>query len=222
MSAQDAWEQFPAYSFCLALSLPGSYPEWARNFGQDYNEQGELFEALTAESVRGTLTGWVVHPTGWTRTTPTRLAEVVARLASLLGEATGDLAHWTQQKANEAGLDLLCFRPFPDGRVGVPVYMFQCASGADWKKKLKSPDLRVWTKIITFASDPKKAFAMPFALSEKDFTYNTNLVDGLLLDRHRLLSPGLERRDWVPSDLATRLVAWTDPRIQQLPMLTTD
>ena len=218
--AKYDWRKAPAYSFCLVLSLPPAFPNWWTSFGNDYTEQGDLFEALTAESVAASLSGWKVHRTGWTRTAPNKLAAVVRDVAALLGEATGDIKRWTRAKANEAGLDVLCFKPFPDGRVGVPVYLLQCASGADWKSKLKTPDLRIWTKAITFASDPKKAFSMPYALEEGDFTNHCNVVDGLLLDRHRLLAPGQVEEDWLSPDLSARLVGWTEARINTLPKLS--
>jgi hypothetical protein len=216
---RDEWKNFIPYAFCLTLSLPVAFPKWARSFGADFTEQGELFETLTAESVAATMSGWTVHSTGWTRTNPSSLGQVVADVAARLGDATGDLMRWTAAKANEAGLDLLCFRPFPDGRVGVPVYLVQCASGGDWKKKLKTPDLRIWTKAITFASDPKKAFSMPFALDEREFTYNCNIVDGLLLDRHRLMAPGRNDQNWLSEKLSDDIKNWVERRIGSLPLV---
>jgi hypothetical protein len=210
-------QEFSAYAFCLALSLPPFYPEWARAFGANFNAQGELFERLTAESVQASLSGWDVHTTGWSRTNTTNLTAVVKHVAGLLGESTGDIARWSKAKAKEAGLDLLCFRAFPDGRVGVPVYMVQCASGADWMEKLNTPDLNIWTKLISFAAKPKKAFAMPFALDDDDFIYRTAIVNGLLLDRHRLLAPGQAQRDWISAALSNDLVAWVTPRVAALP-----
>jgi hypothetical protein len=214
---KDDWVSFPAYSFCLTLSIAGSYPDWASSFGRDHGEQGALFESLTAESVTLSLHGWTIHPTGWARTKTQRLNRIVVDIAQRLGEATGDLLRWTRDTAKDAGLDLLIYRPFPDGRVGIPVYLFQCASGDGWKHKLKTPDIRIWTKIIPFAADPKKAFAMPFTLSDADFVRHCNVVDGFLLDRQRLLSPGRANRDWLTPNLSSRLNNWTRARVGTLP-----
>jgi len=60
---RSGWRDYPAYSFCLALSLASAYPNWSRT-GADYGKQGRLFEALTAESVKLSLPGWDVHATG--------------------------------------------------------------------------------------------------------------------------------------------------------------
>lgn len=214
------WQEFPAYSFCLMLSLRTAYPTWARSFGQDYTRQGDLFERLTAESVSSSFRDWTVCPTGWTKEHPGQLGKIVVEIAEQLGEPIGTVERWTSARAKEAGLDLLCFRRFPDRRGGLPVFLFQCASGADWKSKLHTPNIRIWTKVITFSSDPKKAFSMPYALDEIEFNRNANIVDGLLLDRHRLLAPGFDNKEWISDVLATDLNAWTSSRVPVLPLTT--
>ena len=222
LERKGAWSDFAPYSFCLTLSLARCFPTWARRFGADYTLQGELFEALTAESVSKSFAGWSVHPTGWTRGHPSKLGEIVEEVASLLGESPGDLRMWASPGAHEQSLDLLCYRAFTDRRVGVPTFLFQCASGRDWEDKLHTPDLRLWTKAIIFAAEPKKAFSVPLALSNDDFRQSCNRVNGLLLDRHRLLAPGERDRDWISEHLSKKLVKWMRPRIKELLKLEED
>ncbi|MBY3158989.1 hypothetical protein HFO56_42720 [Rhizobium laguerreae] len=211
------WQDFAPYAFCLLLSLPRAYPTWWRAFGNDFTAQGQLFEDLTAESVAATFGGWNVHKTGWSVATPNRISSIVGEIADLLGEVTGDVVRWSAAKAKEAGLDMLCFRPFTDGRVGIPVMLFQCASGMDWRNKLHAPEIRVWTKIVTFASEPKKAFAMPFTLEVDDFRNHTNVINGLLMDRDRLLAPGRTQALWTTPALNEQLCRWIEPRLATLP-----
>lgn len=215
--ADGAWQDAAPYAFCLTLSLSKAYPAWAQAFGQDFGPQGKLFEDLTAESVGATFAGWEVHQTGWSATEPNHIAAVVRNVAELIGEVTGEVWRWSAKRAKEAGLDLLCFKPFADNRAGFPVMLFQCASGKDWRTKLHQPEIRTWTKIVTFTVDPQKALAMPFALDRDEFRTHANIVNGLLLDRDRLLGPGQRNRDWVTDDLRDRLRAWLVPRIQALP-----
>lgn len=212
------WKEFAPYSFCLALSLAYSHPQWAAQFGNDFTEQGELFELLSAEAVQKLL-GWEVFRTGWSRSKTTALRGVARDVAERLSEFTGELTRWTKAEGKEAGLDLVSFRPFSDGRPGTPVLLWQCASGRDWSKKLKTPDLRIWGKAIDFTISPNKGFSMPFALDDNDFRYHANIVDGLLLDRGRLLSPGQAKLDWLDPALAQRLNDWVAPRIGELPAL---
>ncbi len=128
-----------------------------------------------AESARKLLPGWQVRPTGWSPNRTCTIRHIAEEVALRLGEALGDVELWADEAAKESGLDLLCYRPFADGRVGVPVYLMQCASGRNWREKLHEPDLRLWTKIVQFASAPKKAFSTPFALSDHDFVRACNL-----------------------------------------------
>jgi hypothetical protein len=211
------WQDVPAYGFCLALSFAGWYPGWAREFGSDYNEQGELFERLVKEAMEHLFPQWVVHQTGWTRTHPSKLAEIVKDVANQLGEAQGDIDYWANSDAHDEGLDLLCYRPFDDGRVGVPTFLMQCASGNNWERKLHTPDIELWSRIVLFAAQPKRAFAMPHALSDKEFRNKCVHVQGLLLDRYRLLSTSRIEANWVSDDLETAIRSWLKPRIEKLP-----
>jgi hypothetical protein len=213
------WEDYAPYAFCLMLSFARSHPAWIRaNFTADYTDQGALFEELTAEAVRCAFPGWRVHATGWTRTRTVQLKSVVADICALLNEAAGDIIRWTKATAKEAGLDLIAYRPFADNNVGVPVYLWQCASGADWQSKRKTPDIRIWVRVITWAVDPRRAMAMPFAISETEVRQSSVVVAGLLMDRHRLLEAGQLNKEWISPPLLGRLVNWLWPRVAVLPL----
>src|SRR5207302_4544547 len=107
------WRGTPAYAFCLILAFAKWYPSWARQFGKDHTAQGELFESLAKESLQKLFSGWVVHATGWRRSQTKKLANVVSEVVKLLSEGAGERLRWTKPSANDAGLDLLLFRPFP-------------------------------------------------------------------------------------------------------------
>lgn len=214
---RNSWEDTPAHSFCVLLSFAKWYSEWASQFGKDYTEQGEIFEELTKESLEVQFGGWQIHLTGWARTRPNKLTSVVEEVANQLGEYKGKIERWSKPTANEAGLDILCYRPFPDGRVGVPVYLLQCASGGDWEGKLHTPRLEIWTRLIEFTARPKKAFATPFAFLDDEFIRNCNLVDGMLIDRYRLLSAARYKENWISKELRSRIIDWAAPRIAKLP-----
>lgn len=216
------WQQVPAHSLCLALSFAEWYPDWARAFGQNYTEQGELFELLTEESLRRSLDHWEIHRTGWTKTSTAKLGKVVGEVAAWLGEPlTGNMKRWKRDTANDAGLDILCFRPMPDRKPGVPLYLLQCASGIPsasyWNLKLRTPDISLWAKLIDFAVNPKRAFATPFAFQEDDFLIHCRSVDGMFFDRYRLLAPARMNPDWLPQEVGDRIVGWITPRIATLP-----
>src|SRR5207244_4461416 len=107
-SPRHRWQAIPGHSFCLALSLAEWLPDWARSFGNNHTEQGELFELFVAEAIQQSLPDWSVHSTGWSRTAARRLPDVIRAMTLWLGEPeTGNRARWTRDTANEAGLDLV-------------------------------------------------------------------------------------------------------------------
>ena len=222
ISSLMSWKEVPAHSFCVLLSLVNNYSgltsQWKKDFGAGYNEQGELFELLTMESLQKHFPDWVVYRTGWSKSSAKRLEEIVDNISIELGETKGDLKLWASQDANEAGLDLLWYRRFADRRVGIPLYLMQCASGENWKRKLHTPEMNVWRKVILFAATPKKAFATPFAIEETEFKRYCSLVDGPLFDRYRLLDHGQPSMLWLSSEVKTRIVDWVQVRSMTIPV----
>jgi len=219
ISRNLTWKRVPAHGFCLLLSLARWYRDWAKQFEEDYLLQGELFEKLISESLSCQFNDWNVFLTGWSRTKTQSLKSIVEDIAAKLGESTGNIGRWSSDRANDAGLDLLMYRPFKDGRVGIPVYLMQCASGSNWTEKLHTPEIEIWGKIIDFAAKPKKAFAMPFALLEREFTRRCVSVDGLLVDRYRILSAANHKKNWMSFELKRKLIEWSNPRIKKLLLL---
>ncbi len=215
------WTATPAYSFCLALALQVPYRKLvSKKFGADYTEQGELFERLTAESLAKL--GWHVHSTGWSRTAVKSIKDKVDQIAQHVGEPTlaGAVERWTKASAKDAGLDVVCSLPFGDGWGGRPLCLVQCASGEDWYRKLHTPSLARWGKLIDFTTSPSRGLSMPFAPLKEDFRHAA-LNDGLilLLDRHRLLAPSYRGDDdWLSADLAKSLNKWTGKRIKVFPL----
>ncbi len=215
-----SWQEAPAHSFCVLLSLAQCYKGWAKSIsGSDYGEQGELFELLAQESFKNQFSDWQVERTGWSPTQSMSLSEVVDWVADCLGETTKDnLDELVNSKDKDAGLDILCYLPFPDNRGGFPVYLMQCASGQHWKTKVNQPIIKKWQRrFIDFVDCPRKAFAIPFALSNEDFRDYYDYAEGLILDRYRLLAAARYCQDWVSSSLKDRIIEWATPRVDQLP-----
>ncbi|HEV2177129.1 MAG TPA: hypothetical protein VGW33_08000 [Terriglobia bacterium] len=214
-----AWRQSPAYSFCLLLSYAERYSQWAKSFGANFTEQGMLFEDITAEALRQELGGWNIHATGWSRARARRLRTIVEDVRARLGEEAGKLEKFPEYRvAKDAGLDVIVSRPFSDNRIGFPLYLVQCASGARWTAKRDQPNLNVWRTLIDFAVIPKKALAIPYALPDRDFWFGCRAMDGMLIDRMRLLSGGRNQPNWVSSGTKRRVIAWMSPRVKALPL----
>ena len=216
-----AWDATPAHSFCLFLTLAlyyrSSIAKWIKDNNGNYIDQGNLFEQLTIQSLQAL--GWETHHTGWASgIQTTNFTQIVSDVAGQLGERfVNTPLVQLYESANEKGLDLVCYKPFIDERGGKPIYLMQCASGGDWTNKLQTPNIETWKKLIQFASSPQRAFAMPFALEDDEFYRRCNDVDGMFIDRYRLLSPGADGSDWVSSDLKRDLIKWLTPRLSAIP-----
>jgi hypothetical protein len=217
------WENVPAYAFCLTLACAKWYPNWASCLVKpgkkrpDYSEQGQLFEQITASALQKLFPGWKVLLTGWSPNKPDKIKKVVEKVATFLREPAKELQPWMSPEANEAGLDIVCCRHFNDGRAGLPTVFVQCASGKHAEHKLKTPDEKEWGKVIEFtAVFPQRSFATPFVFTDDEFKRVANKVDGLLLDRVRLLSAGNDGVAWLSESLNKHLNEWVTPRVAKL------
>jgi hypothetical protein len=211
------WELVPAYAFCLTLACAKWYPKWSTALGTSYTKQGQLFEQVTEVALAKLLPGWKVHRVGWSPDNAAKIRTVVSSVANMLREPEGDLEPWVSEQAKEAGLDIVCYRPFDDSRPGLPTILVQCASGKHHEHKLGTPNIKEWGKIIRFtAVSPQKSFVTPYVFTDSEFKRVSNKVDGLLLDRVRLLSAGHDGVAWIPEKLNKQLCEWVTPRIAKL------
>lgn len=212
--ATRAWQESPAHSFCLAVSLRDLYSKWSESAG-DYIAQGALFEQITAAALQQL--GWEAERTGWSgRDGNLSSDDLIARIAERVNESpTGNSA---PADTKDVGLDLVCFKPFGDFRGGYPVYLVQCASGANWRRKLRSPALTTWQHLISFSALPQRGIAVAQAFPTDDrFREHRISAEGIFWDRYRLLAAGSKRIDWLPVKLTGEVISWLGPRIATLP-----
>ncbi len=217
------WEDVPAYSFCLTLACAKWYPNWAASLVKkgkkrpDYTEQGHLFELVASSALEKLLPSWKIERTGWSPDNTKKIKQIVSDVAKFLREPERELNPWVSKDANEAGLDIVCYRPFDDSRPGLPTIFVQCASGKHHEHKLGTPNMKEWGKIIDFTAVlPQRSFVTPYVFTDSEFKRVSNKVDGLLLDRVRLLSAGSDGGEWLSAKLKTSLCNWMKPRVAKL------
>ena len=211
------WDSVPAYAFCLLLALTEWYKGWnTAALGGSYNEQGSLFERLSAESL--TAHGWEVEIVGWSPTRPVHFADAVQQVAAFMREEprVNEPLIELYRDNHELGLDLVCRRRFRDERPSLPFFLVQCASG-DWHEKAHTPDVDTWREIVPFAAEPRRAFTMPFAFeSDDEFYRGAKRTHVVLIDRYRLLGVGKAENEWVSAGLHANLVEWVTPRVASI------
>lgn len=217
---ENEWRIFPAYAFCLLLSCTRFYRSLRDAANGDYREQGLLFEELSTIALARWFKGWKVQRIGWTPSNVTKLNTIVDKMVKELREMPGperDI-HVTNA-AKELGLDVVVYLPFPDPNCAIPVILVQCASGMDWESKRHTPDLHTWEKVVSFSSRPVRGLTIPFAFVDPTtFRRKAIPVNGILLERYRLLQVFAGLSTKTVNQLNARLVDWIDPRLQTIPM----
>jgi hypothetical protein len=208
------WRVAVGHAFCLLLTFAQQDAPGIPTDG--YVLTGDLFERFSEECLK--LHGWATLRTGWASGLHTpAFRTIVTRVAHELREPVGpdDVVALFEQ-ANEEGLDLVCYSPFPDQRCGIRVYLMQCASGRNWKSKLNTPNPDVWRMLVMFSAIPSRGFCAPIALDGASFSVSARRANGLLIDRYRLLHGGAGLGRNLSPDLRKELVTWAEPKIADL------
>lgn len=206
------WEDKPGYSFCLLLSLAPNYDWWKES---SYNEQGQLFEELSNDSILSIL-NFETYPTGWSRDNTKCFRDHFDEICDRMNLGGGNVDKWDGTNKKEYGLDILAYYDFKDDRTGAPYYMFQCASGHNWRTKLQTPDLKIWGEVLNPPVLPSRGFTVPFCLDTQEFECSCTKVGGILLDRPRILGASKIRSTWLDDNLKQKLSAWCNPRVEWL------
>jgi hypothetical protein len=104
-------------------------------------------------------------------------------LASKMGITTGSA--YRPPRLKDGGVDVVAWRPFPDGRSGFPVVLVQCTVQGSVLPKSADIDVRYWSGWLTLDTDPLTALAIPGTIASSE-AWNEIAVRCLILDRHRL------------------------------------
>lgn len=90
---------------------------------------------------------------------------------------------------SDAGVDVVVWWRFADGRAGSPVLLGQCTVQLEWSEKVSDIDVDLWGKWIDFDTvPPQTALIIPFAVNRASAQWNDRTVTaGVILDRLRML-----------------------------------
>ena len=164
-----------AYVFLLLLSadgLPG-LSTGRRHFEEVVT--AALARYLTGESLRF----------GFPHRTPVPSHPNAA--VDFLAEQIGQRRIFTRQvkpSEKDMGVDAVAWKRFADTLPTKVVLLANCSTGADWKSKLGELSIDKWKRMIDFGCDPVRVFAVPWVLSQEDWS---DIVDfgNMVMDRSR-------------------------------------
>ena len=115
--------------------------------------------------------------------------------------------------AKDGGVDVVAWRPFPDGRSGFPVLLAQCTLERDFVHKAGDVDVRVWSGWLALDVDPSTALALPEVVAAGE-DWNALAARTVVLDRIRLSSLLAGEEHNFPS--LDVLIKWTAEQVEQL------
>ena len=199
------WRGDPIRAFFVMLSILQLYPDWSERH-RNFPVQGELFEKVAEEICPCLLPGWTTVRTGWSPDNAVSINMVVTDLCERLN-TTGNsqLDDWTSDAANDGGLDIVCYREFPDAREATPTYFLQCASGTNWRKKINTPNAISWMKYLNSAVQPGTGIVAPFFISTKEVRLAGLNGQVTVFDRIRLLQAAYENQISLSEQVITKL-----------------
>jgi hypothetical protein len=96
-------------------------------------------------------------------------------------------AGYRQPRRRDGGVDIIAWRPFPDGRPGFPIALVQCTVEEDVVGKSRDIDLRLWSTWLGFDTTPISVLAVPSTVARNE-DWNEVATNCILLDRLRLMS----------------------------------
>ncbi|MDE2673761.1 MAG: hypothetical protein OXH65_01475 [Paracoccaceae bacterium] len=163
---------------------------------------------------------WKIHRVGWSPDNPQSINQIIIELCDLMHfKGAQNMEKWCSPNDKDGGLDIVCYRSFPDKRVAFPMYFLQCASGKNWKEKVYTPNPEYWQKILDSILKPSKGVAIPFIISNEEFENAALNGQIVIFDRYRLLRVTTCKRVKLSDDLKNRLLEWVQPKIENLPLV---
>jgi hypothetical protein len=137
---------------------------------------------------------------------PPEFPLAVPWLAAKLGLQAG--VGYRPPRRKDGGVDVVGWRPFPDGRSGFPIVLVQCTLQTDIVAKSRDVDARLWASWLVMDEEPATALAVPQTIPT-GVLWDELALNGAVFERMRLSGltaagpyvPGLE--DWVRSTLTS-------------------
>lgn len=122
------------------------------------------------------------HPSDHGR--PQGFPESVLWLGQQLGVKVVS-GHYRDPRRQDGGLDVVVWRPFPDGLDGFPILLVQATIERKFAHKANDINARLWGLLLGLDADPPTALAIPGTVSSRNLWEEVS-TRSVLLDRIRL------------------------------------
>jgi hypothetical protein len=194
------------YVFLLLVS------KFGKDAGPDDLNVAKLFEEVAEVAIKNCLGGpknqIMTYQFGFPRRLePSGFRAALDDLCQRLGEGVKSKERPTTKDQNDAALDLIAWRPFPDGRRGQIMAWGQCATGNDWREKLTELQPSAWASTWMYEMPtvlPLRTFFIPHRVRSDRWDVEVARA-GVLFDRCRISA--LSSR--LPSDVRDQCRAYS-------------
>jgi hypothetical protein len=194
------------YTFLLLLSAFGAA------VGPAGIDGASLFEEVCAEAGMSYLGGRRLGARSIVFGAPRRGAPpgfraAVDSLCEAIGEGGGCRSRQRLRHQRDAKLDVVVWRPFPDGRASQVIGFGQCATGRGWAAKLQELQPRAFGALWLrepLAVEPLRLFFVPFRVDPARWE-EASFSGGVLFDRCRIAAHASE----APAGVRERCRAWS-------------
>lgn len=115
---------------------------------------------------------------------PPEFPEAISWLANKLGLRVG--SGYRPPRRRDGGVDVVAWRPFPDGRTGFLIVLAQCTIQNDVVAKSLDIDIRNWSQWLLILRDPTTALMFPHILPGNTEEWNEITQRHLVMDRIRI------------------------------------
>ena len=173
------------YSLLLLLSLKGT-PLRIRG---EYPRSDPLFDAVVREGFKAWLgPGTEALVFGWPPRDgrPNKFDDAVEWAGTMMGLPVRK--DEVPSHLQDGGVDIVLWRPFPDGRAGFEIYLVQDTVQMSFRNKPHDVRPLRWLTWCRIATPPAVGFAVPFAMPTDD-PWWCDVTDGttIPMDRERLV-----------------------------------
>lgn len=156
--------------------------------GRDYEKSSRVVETISCAALRALLGpgaravrfAWPSDE-GRPREFPDAIRWLAEQMQIRLGTA------YRPPRRKDGGVDVIAWRPFPDGRPGFPIVLAQCTIEADFVAKARDIEVRIWSTWLGFDVDPMCVLTIPRVVGRNE-DWNEVGATCVLLERLRLCS----------------------------------
>lgn len=193
----DRAGEFQLYALLLLLSMRGTEFRRAARYG----DADSLFDAVVREAFRahqGARAKALIFAWPPRSGRPTDFPKAVSWAAEQMGVSLRNFdsipSHY-----QDAGVDVIVWKPFTDSRTGFPIFLVQNTIKQDFRMKPRDVSAVRWHTWLAVGAQPSVGFAIPFVVPLGDNWWHdiTNEVS-VTMDRGRLLESlgGGDPRVW--------------------------